>query len=324
MTSVEVRLENQQPCLLKHQLNLLNNFIIETGENNDTYIPIFKHANFQKKVREWINQPERKGKYDIHTCSKKKGAMLYPTDRDMQVEIIHTLIRNQDDDDELEEEFQFTDDVPDYRASKSEIMHTLMEIREDLKLHKEISDHYRENPEDMLNLTTNKLLMDVRPLTFNALYYLTCSNKEARAFVENPILETIDMAKFKIGTNPSQYQRTLQLLFDVLHQLDEKLCYPLHIMWSDLIANSKPISLMDSMSRSKRCVGCTTYFDFRKQIASRIENKKADGDMPGIDPNPDQISAIHMDNLEQVQRYGYKISLFFELFKYRTNYTFFK
>ena len=185
-------------------------------------------------------------------------------------------------------------------------MHTLLDIRRALKSHRSLSDHYRQNPQTMLELNASNLLMSVQPLAFNALYYLTCTNQEAKEFVQNfTSWQTIDMKKYMTKEDPSQHYRTLQLLFDVLHHLDEKLGYPLHVMWSDLVATSKPTDLMDSMSRSRRCAAPSTYWDFRKKIANFMEQQKEAGDIPGIDPDVDHIAALHMDNLEQVQRYDY-------------------
>ena len=47
--------------------------------------------------------------------------MFFQTDPSMQIEIIHNVIGNQQNDDAMEEEFQFAEDTGNYRASKSEI-----------------------------------------------------------------------------------------------------------------------------------------------------------------------------------------------------------
>ena len=89
--------------------------IEEEEEEKDTFIPLFNRKQFHKKIEKWINHTTRKGRYAVHTCTNKKGSMLYPADPSKFVEIIHTLTSlNQENEEEFEDDFMFVEDETDF------------------------------------------------------------------------------------------------------------------------------------------------------------------------------------------------------------------
>ena len=73
-------------------------------------------------------------------------------------------------------------------------------------------------------------------------------------------------------------------------------------MLSDLIATSSPNDLMDSLSRVWKCASQSAYYNFKNTRASLVKSMKNKGNVPGL--INDMRAFVHIDNLEQYQRYS--------------------
>ena len=88
------------------------------------------------------------------------------------------------------------------------------------------------------------------PFLFNLFYYLICGNDEAKAFEKrfDPTWAKIFLDGYKTSTI-STYTKVAVLTCDVLYHHNKNNVYPLHVLFLDLIANTKPTKLMNLMNQ---------------------------------------------------------------------------
>ena len=199
-------------------------------------------------------------------------------------------------------------------VTQVEMFHSAMEIRNHIKEARSLCEIYRRNPELLLELSMESLLVghevnvvgkgvtEIPPVDsflFNLLYILTCTDEQAERFQENfPGWDTLYMEEYSDG-NP-KYSQVMHLLFDILHHQNDNNIWPMHVMLSELIASGKPTELMDCFSRMKKCASPSFYSEFKKRMAALFQSRKESGDVIGLDPN--RYAAGHIDNLEQIQK----------------------
>ena len=104
-------------------------------------------------------------------------------------------------------------------------------------------DNENKNPERIPTLD---------PFLFKLFYYLICSNDEAKVFEKHfdPNWGKIFLEKYKTST-VSTYTRAAVLTCDVLYHLNKNNVYPLHVLFSDLIADVKPTKLTNLMNQHR-------------------------------------------------------------------------
>jgi len=220
------------------------------------------------------------------------GNMLYKTTWDI-VEILHKVLSMNVTDTEEDDVDDFGIDKldigPKASLTASDVLHCLQELRNHIKKGSQLCEIYARYPELLPDLTLEKLLLGHEimtrnngiiqipgfdPLLFNSLYYLTSNQKQESSFLECfPGWDCIFTEDYK-DQNIDQYRRTLLLGFDILYSHNEKNCYPIHIMVNDLIANSAPTDLMDSLNIARKCASSSKYATFKDTMAMSIKTLK--------------------------------------------------
>ena len=199
----------------------------------------------------------------------------------------------------------------------TDMMHSLHELRNHIEASSKQCEIFTRYPLLLRELSFEDLLLGkqvfvaehgsikipgVDPVLFNALYYLMATNKEVEMFqLYFPGWDMLYLEGFSERTRPFPTQ-ILHLVFDVLHTRDSDNCYPLHIMISELIASSSSTDLMGNLSRIRKCASPSAYFKFKNTMAAMVKDMKLAGNVPGLVPS--LRSFLHLDNLEQYQRYS--------------------
>ena len=140
------------------------------------------------------------------------------------------------------------------------------------------------------------------PFLFNLFYYLICSNDEAKVFEKRFDLTwgKIFLDGYKKSTI-STYTRAAVLTCDVLYHYNENNVYLLHVLFSDLIANTKPTKLMNLVNQHRRCASSINFDEDRSKVSTNIKRLKSKGTILGLKPKI--FTAIQMDNLEQYAKH---------------------
>ena len=136
------------------------------------------------------------------------------------------------------------------------------------------------------------------PFLFNLFYYLISSNDETKVFKKrfDPTWGKTFLDRYKTSTI-STYTRAAVLTCNVLYHHNKNNVYPLHVLFSDLIANTKPTKLMNLMNQHRRCASSIKFDEYRSTVSTNINRLKSKGTILGLKPKI--LTAIYMDNLEQ-------------------------
>ena len=116
------------------------------------------------------------------------------------------------------------------------------------------------------------------PFLFNLFCYVICSNDEAKVFEKrfDPTWGKIFLNGYKTSTI-STYTRAAVLTCDVLHHHNKNNVYPLHVLFSDLIANTKPTKLVNLMNQIQRCASSKKVDEYRSTVSINIKQLKSKG-----------------------------------------------
>ena len=309
-------LAEERPILMKKAFDDFNDLLVEKNEEDDIFLEEYSYGEFNRKIVEWTKCSNGLYKLNKIENSKKLGKLIYKSSWSM-VDIIHKLMIQQSENESVESAsniLAFQDSTPG--VSWSDMLKALNTIRTRIINSRDLCRIYSRYPETLLNVSSNSLLTGqevevtnddgelvkikipgVDPFLFNAMFYLTSSHEQSKNFIENfPGWETL----YTDGAEINKYNQVIQLVFDLLHHQNQENCYPIHIMLTDIIANTNPSALIDILSLTRRCASSSLYGEFRNRVALLIKERKDAGNVPGL--LKDRRTAIHMDNLEQYQK----------------------
>ena len=78
--------------------------------------------------------------------------------------------------------------------------------------------------------------------------------------------------------------------------------YPLHILFSNMIASTKPKRPMNLLSHCRRCASVRKYDKYSSKIAANLKRLKPSGTALGLKPNI--FTVMHMKNLKHYTKYA--------------------
>ena len=135
------------------------------------------------------------------------------------------------------------------------------------------------------------------------MFYITCTNKEAEHFEKtfDPTWGKVFLEGYTKKTK-SFYSRILSCVFEILHQSNDNNTYPFQILFSDLIANTKPTQLMKLLNLHRKCASPNAYKTYKATMASRVKQCKSEGILLGLDEK--LFTVVHLDNLEKYSKHS--------------------
>ena len=181
-------------------------------------------------------------------------------------------------------------------VTSDEIFHATFEIRSRLKGGSKVSEMYGKYPELLERLTLEQLISrgaivhfddknkdperisTLDPFLFNLFCYDICSNDEAKVFEKrfDPTWGKTFLDGYKTSTI-STYTRAAVLTCDVLYHHNKNNVYPLHVLFSDLIADTKPTKLANLMNQIRRCASSKKVDEYRSTVSINIKQLKSKG-----------------------------------------------
>ena len=250
--------------------------------------------------------------FRIHKKSKKHGNLLYSEEWDLIQRCYELAEENEAETSEIQLKKCHE------RPLANDFFASVNAIRESIKAASKLCEMYSRYPETLQTLkmedliftgvrvnseTEDSFIPPVDPLLFNFLFYITCSDKDAKRFQSSfdPTWEKIFVESYT-KQSKSFYGRVLSILFNMLHLNNEKNTYPFQILMSDLIANTPPTTLMELLNDHRQCASPSAYDTYKTTIASHVKHCKMAGVVLGLDEK--LFTVLHADNLENYSKHS--------------------
>ena len=251
--------------------------------------------------------------YAIHTSSKKHGKLIYNKNRDLVTKLYEV---NASRTDESNNDSLYSTASKNREVRNDEMFHKVRELRQRLKEGNKLSQMYGRYPdllqsvflEDLVFCETKIELTDDRksegyiplvdPLLFNCFYYLIWPEKDAQILEEN--FDPTGASAYTEGYNKQNrplYSRALVLTLDTQYHHNKNNVYSLHVLFANLISNSKSTKLMTLLNKHRRCASAQRYNKYKATAANNIKQLESSGTILGL--KQEIFTAMHMDNLGQ-------------------------
>ncbi len=239
----------------------------------------------------------------IHSSPDRKlGTLLYPTGLDTlsQLHVLTQQNRLHKNDTVFIEKPVNTPKVSDDLNFQTNLYNVCNKLNSEVipEQGKKFNEIYRSNYEGLMNINFDNVKDQIDPILWNVFALMLLTGNERKKFNPDKFKWNEHFTAFQETGSKYETRKILRLTMLICMMLfvrDEKQCYPMQVLISDIVHKySNSTDLQDWLSRLGFCVSSTAHQDFRENV---IKYQKNQPTLKGLKLN--SFLVVTLDNLDK-------------------------